>query len=121
MVLAKNFEYFRGQVVWAELDPTQGREYAGRRPALVISTDVHIELVKDLLIILPITTTNRAWPNHIEVKPDAILSKPSWIVTEQPRTISRSRVRKVGGVVDKATMVEVDRWLSLFTRPLPSI
>jgi len=119
MPVAAEFEYFRGQVVWAELDPTQGKEYSGRRPALVISTDAHIELVQDLLIILPITTTNRGWPNHIEVKPADLLSKPSWVVTEQPRTISRNRIKKVGGVVDRVTIEEVDRWLTLFTKSLP--
>jgi mRNA interferase MazF len=30
----------RGDVVWAELDPTTGSEQAGRRPVLVLSEDV---------------------------------------------------------------------------------
>ena len=30
----------RGDIVWADLDPTQGNEQAGRRPVLVISQDV---------------------------------------------------------------------------------
>lgn len=30
----------RGDVVWAELDPTKGNEQAGRRPVLVLSQDV---------------------------------------------------------------------------------
>ena len=30
----------RGDVVWADLDPTRGHEQAGQRPVLVISQDV---------------------------------------------------------------------------------
>ena len=33
----------RGDVVWAELDPTQGHEQSGRRPVVVLSHDVFNE------------------------------------------------------------------------------
>jgi mRNA interferase MazF len=33
----------RGEVVWADLDPTLGREQGGRRPVVVISQDVFNE------------------------------------------------------------------------------
>lgn len=34
-----------GTIVWADLDPVQGREQGGRRPMLVVSSDIHLELV----------------------------------------------------------------------------
>jgi mRNA interferase MazF len=33
----------RGDVLWADLDPTRGREQAGQRPVLVISHDIFNE------------------------------------------------------------------------------
>ena len=30
----------RGDIYWADLDPTQGREQSGRRPILILSEDV---------------------------------------------------------------------------------
>ena len=30
----------RGDIYWAELDPTRGNEQAGRRPVLILSQDV---------------------------------------------------------------------------------
>ena len=32
----------RGDVVWADLDPTLGREQAGRRPVLVVASDIFL-------------------------------------------------------------------------------
>ena len=33
----------RGDIVWADLNPTRGREQTGQRPVLVISEDVFNE------------------------------------------------------------------------------
>ena len=33
----------RGEIYWADLDPTKGRERAGERPVLVLSQDVFNE------------------------------------------------------------------------------
>ena len=30
----------RGEICWADLDPTKGREQAGQRPVLILSQDI---------------------------------------------------------------------------------
>jgi mRNA interferase MazF len=30
----------RGDIVWADLEPTRGNEHAGQRPVLILSEDV---------------------------------------------------------------------------------
>jgi len=46
--------------VWeCALDPIQGHEQAGKRPCLVISTDLLGKGPSDLAIIVPITRTTR--------------------------------------------------------------
>jgi mRNA interferase MazF len=105
----------RGMVVWAELDPVRGREQAGRRPALVIASDLYLQQADTLAIIVPATTTDRGWPNHVSLRgPDLTLAQPTFAMTEQPRAITRERLFDIAGVVDTATMREVDVWLRDF-------
>ncbi|MCX6471029.1 MAG: type II toxin-antitoxin system PemK/MazF family toxin [Corynebacteriales bacterium] len=105
----------RGMVVWAELDPVRGREQAGRRPALVIASDLYLEQADTLAIIVPVTTTDRGWPNHISLSgPDLALSHAAFAMTEQPRVVSRERLFDPAGTVDAATMRAVDGWLRDF-------
>ena len=105
----------RGIVVWAELDPVRGREQAGRRPALVIASDLYLEQADTLAIIVPVTTNNRGWPNHVLLKgPDLALDEPSFAMTEQPWTVTRNRLFNLAGTVDGTTMEEVDQWLRDF-------
>ena len=46
----------RGEVWLVDLDPTRGREQAGKRPALVISTNEFNGSPADLVVIVPITS-----------------------------------------------------------------
>lgn len=108
-------ELRRGEVVWVDLDPVRGREQAGRRPALVIASDLFLDQADTLAIIVPATTIFRGWPNHILLRGEQLqLERPSYAMTEQPRTISRDRVVGAAGVVNQATMREVDGWLRDF-------
>ncbi len=102
-------------VVWAELDPVRGREQAGRRPALIVASDLYLEQADTLAIIVPATTNDRGWPNHVALKgANLALAEPTYAMTEQPRVITRERLFDVAGTVDAATMHEVDGWLRDF-------
>lgn len=115
MTGAMTTEVRRGAVAWADLDPVRGRERAGRRPVLVIASDLFLEQADTLAVILPATTVDRGWPNHVRLRgPDLELARPTFAMTEQPRTITRERLREVVGVVDAETMREVDMWLRDF-------
>ena len=102
----------RGTVAWADLDPTRGREQAGRRPVLVVASDIFLEQADTLAIIVPATTTDRGWPNHVPLRgPRLALPSPTFAMTEQPRTVARERLHGTARIVDADTMREVDRWL----------
>lgn len=108
-------EVHRGDVVWVELDPVRGREQAGRRPALVIASDLYLEQADTLAIIVPATTTQRGWPNHVLLRGSGLtLAEPTFAMTEQPRTVTRERLVGSAGSVDRTTMHEVDTWLRDF-------
>ncbi|WP_166844157.1 type II toxin-antitoxin system PemK/MazF family toxin [Isoptericola sp. BMS4] len=104
----------RGAVAWAALDPTRGREQSGHRPVLVIASRQYLDVVTHLAVILPVTTTDRHWPNHVLLRGSHGLDRPSWAMTEQPRTLARERLGRVAGVVDDATLRDVDLWLRDF-------
>ena len=105
-------ELRRGAVAWAELDPARGREQAGRRPVLVVASAHYLQQADTLAIVVPATTTDRGWPNHVPLTGSHVgLGRPTWAMTEQPRTITRGRLVGVAGVVDRQTMTSVDVWL----------
>lgn len=108
-------ELRRGMVVWAEFDPARGREQAGRRPALVIASDLYLEQADSLAIIVPCTTRDRGWPNHVRLVGEGLhLPDETFAMTEQPRTIARERLFEAAGMVDVDVMREVDVWLRDF-------
>lgn len=105
----------RGELIWAELDPVRGREQAGRRPVLVVAGDLFLEQADTLVIVVPATSVNRGWPNHVRLRgPNVGVAQPTFAMTEQLRTITRDRLGRRIGVVDLDTMREVDSWLRDF-------
>lgn len=103
-----------GDVVWAVMEPVRGREQGGHRPALVVASDDYLEVVDTLVIIVPVTTVDRGWPNHIRLSGPTGLDTASWAMTEQVRTISRRRVTRRSGLVDDGCLHAVRRWLADF-------
>lgn len=104
----------RGAVVWVDFDPTAGREQRGTRPALVVSSAEYLASVRDLVVVVPITSVDRDWPHHVPVGGRTGLSKASFAMTEQPRTISTTRITRRTGTAEPETMRAVDRWLQDF-------
>jgi mRNA interferase MazF len=103
-----------GYVAWANLDPVRGREQAGHRPVLIVSSVGHLEAATTLAIVLPITSTPRGWPNHVHASGPTGLHQPSWIMTEQPRTLSRDRLTSLAGRVSDECLFTVRTWLGDF-------
>jgi mRNA interferase MazF len=102
-----------GCVVWAQPEIAVGREQAGRRPALVVAGTGYLQAIDTLVLVVPITTVERGWPNHIEVL-GSELKHRSWAMSEQIRTISRERVVSRAGRADDVTLATVRGWLADF-------
>jgi mRNA interferase MazF len=105
----------RGEVAWVEFDPVRGHEQAGRRPALVISTDAYHASIPNLAVVVPVTTRDRGLPHHVPLSGAHLrLPSTSYAMTEQPRSIDRDRVVGTAGRVDEQTLDAVDRALDRF-------
>lgn len=78
----------RGDVVWASMDPTKGREQRGHRPHLVLS-DARLHRTRGLVIVVPMTSKAHPFPTHVT------LAEGSYAIAEQPKTMSVERVTKI--------------------------
>jgi mRNA interferase MazF len=98
----------RSEVWLVNLDPTKGREQAGRRPALILSVDQFNHGPAELVVVIPITSKAKGIPFHVSVNPpEGGLSQLSFIKCEDVRSISKERlIQRLGVVVDQ-TMDEV--------------
>jgi len=105
---------WRGSVAWADLSPTRGRDQSGNRPVLVVASRAYLEIITTLVVVLPITSVRRGRPNQVLLRGSHGLDRPSWAMTEQPRTIARDRISAVAGLVDDATLSDVDVYLRDF-------
>lgn len=109
----RTVELRSGDVVWAELSPVVGREQSGRRPVVVVSGPEHLELADTPAMVVPVTSVQRGWDNHVPL-PNAGLGVPSWAMTEQVRTISRNRIVGTAGWIGPRTLHEIRTWLAGF-------
>jgi mRNA interferase MazF len=104
-----SLEPSRGDVWTVSLDPTKGREQAGRRPALVLSVDPFNRGPADLIVVLPITSKAKGIPFHVTVTPpEGGLKQESYIKCEDVRSISKERLLQRLGVVTSETMKHVE-------------
>ncbi|HET9104813.1 MAG TPA: type II toxin-antitoxin system PemK/MazF family toxin [Solirubrobacteraceae bacterium] len=104
-----------GAVVWVELDPVRGHEQAGRRPAVVISTDPYNDAIAHLAVVLPVTSRDRDLPHHVRLEgPSLALPTASYAMTEQPRAIDRRRIVGIAGAIDTPTLAAINRWIGDF-------
>ena len=96
----------RGDIVWANLDPTQGNEQSGLRPVLVLSQNVFNERSGTIIGVALTSQEPRAgFPLTLELS-SRKLPKKSWIKISQIRTLS---VKRLGARLGKASKEELDR------------
>jgi len=82
----------RGDIRWADLNPTRGHEQAGLRPVLVLSHDVFNERSGTVIAIALTSQKQRAgFPLTLELKTKN-LPKRSWVKISQIRTLSTERI-----------------------------
>jgi mRNA interferase MazF len=96
----------RGDVVWADLNPTRGHEQGGLRPVVVISEDV-FNARSGTVIALAITSQPQraGFPLTLELT-GVKLPKRSWVKISQIRTLS---VERIGKKIGQVSAEELDR------------
>lgn len=92
----------RGDIIWADLDPTQGNEQAGRRPVLIVSHDIFNERSGTVIAMALTSQIQKAgFPLTLELSAKKGLKK-SWVKMSQIRVLSITRLAsKIGRVTDE--------------------
>lgn len=94
----------RGDIFWADLDPTLGGEQAGLRPVLILSRDIFNEKSGTVIAMALTSQAPRAsYPLTFELTQGA-LPKKSWVKVSQIRTLSTLRLGKKIGRVSKSEL-----------------
>lgn len=97
----------RGDIIWANLDPTQGHEQSGLRPVLVLSQDIFNDRSGTVIAVALTSQKPKAgFPLTLELS-DSKLPKKSWVKISQIRVLS---VKRLGKKLGKATAEELE-WI----------
>lgn len=88
-----------GDIVWADLRPTLGREQSGVRPAIVLS-DLIFHRHNETALICPVTRNVKPWPTKV-LLPDG-LAVSGAVLVDQVRCVDRTSrgFRRIGSVPD---------------------
>ncbi len=94
----------------ADLNPYTESEQGGIRPVVVVQND-YGNYYCPTLIVLPITSKLKKLnqPTHYYLPHARGLNAPSMVVAEQPKTITKSRVKRYLGKLTPEEMVGVNR------------
>lgn len=84
----------RGEVWLVDLDPIRGHEQGRKRPALIISNDQFNNGPAGLIVVVPLTTTERPrMPLRVRIDPpEGGLHETSFALCEAVRSISKDRL-----------------------------
>jgi mRNA interferase MazF len=97
----------RGEIRWADLNPTKGREQFGRRPVLILSHDVFNERSGTVIAIAITSQPQKAgFPLTLELK-TGDLPKQSWAKISQIRTLSTERIGQIIGKISQEELAQV--------------
>ncbi|MFP4600866.1 MAG: type II toxin-antitoxin system PemK/MazF family toxin [Persicimonas sp.] len=94
-----------GDIWFADLEPVRGHEQGRKRPVLVVSKDSFNQLPLGLVWTVPLTTTQKSFPDWVPVAPpEGGLDRPSNIICSQLRCLCTGRLQNRLGAVSQQTL-----------------
>jgi len=97
----------RGEIRWADLNPTRGTEQAGQRPVLILSHDVFNERSGTVIAVALTSQPPRAgFPLTLELTTPR-LPKRSWVKISQIRTLATERIGNRLGLASPEELAQV--------------
>ena len=101
--MREDWEYRRGDVYLADLNPVVGAEIGGIRPVLVLQNNIGNHF-GPTLIAAPMTSNIEKKPDqptHFLIRNAHGLKRPSMVILEQLRTLDKNRIIKYMGKIDR--------------------
>jgi mRNA interferase MazF len=107
----------KGEIRWADLNPTRGREQAGQRPVLILSQDVFNDRSGTVIAVALTSQPQRAgFPLTLELQSKGFL-KRSWVKISQIRTLAVERIGSRLGKVSPEELAQVIEGLNEIIGP----
>ena len=105
----------RGDIYRADLDPVVGSEQGGVRPVVIIQNDMG-NLHSPTVIVAAVTTRCKKpeLPVHVRITAEESgLARDSVVLTEQVRTLEKTRLTRYLGTLTEEAMGRIDRALQM--------
>lgn len=107
----------RGDVVWADPDPTRGSEQAKPRPFVIVSVDQLNTSPLGNSLAVPLTRTNFSNALHLQIDPpEGGVRESSYAMPEQLRALAHEWITRQPGTVRTSTLSELLRRCRLLLR-----
>ena len=106
----------RGDMFYADLSPVIGSEQGGIRPVLIVQNDMGNKYSPTVIAAAITSQTGKnKLPTHIEIDSKTYgLKADSVVLTEQIRTIDKSRLKeKIGHINDNVVMNKINNALGV--------
>ncbi len=102
----------QGEIWYADLNPTEGSEQAGKRPVVIVSGDTLNDALP-IIIIVPLTSKIKSYPTCVFISPNRSngLKKNAEAIPFQIRTIAKKRLMKRIGQITSSELREVIKGL----------
>ena len=98
----------QGDIVLIELGNVQGSEYGKNRPAVIVQEDVYNDYFNTTVVAL---ITGKVIPEYTTniflSKLESGLRRDSMILTNQLRSIDKSRINKIVGMISPSTLNKI--------------
>lgn len=118
-LLRSNWQYHRGDIYWADLNPVTGSEQGGIRPVVVLQNNCGNNY-SPTLIVAAVTSKDKkkpCLPTHFLIKSNPAFTRPSVVLLEQIRTIDKSRIIRYSGSISPCEMLGIE-WALIFSLSL---
>lgn len=105
----------RGDIYRADLDPVVGSEQGGVRPVVIIQNDIG-NLYSPTVIVAAVTTSRKKpqLPVHVGISAEESgLARDSVVLTEQVRTLEKTRLTRYLGTLTEDAMRRIDHALQM--------
>ena len=109
-MIPENWQYSRGDIYYANMEPHVGSEQGGERPVVVLQNDTGNKYSPTLIIATITSRVNkkRHLPTHVLLDHNPGLKVPSIVQLEQIFTLDKQRVQRFVGRTSEKEMNQIE-------------
>ena len=114
-MISKNWQYSRGDIYYANMEPHVGSEQGGERPVVVLQNDMGNKHSSTLIIATLTSKVDKKLnlPTHVLIDQNPGLKVPSIVQLEQIFTIDKRRVQRFAGQTSSEEMDRIEAALKI--------